>query len=61
MNYDNMTDAAIKSLLIDTMKEHESLHFVIGWLRSSYCSPTHADIERVVAIKKLQEYNSEVV
>jgi hypothetical protein len=61
MNYDDMTDAAIKSLLIDTMKEHESLHFVIGWLRQSYCSPTHADIERVVAIKKLQEYNSEVV
>lgn len=61
MNYDDMTDAAIKNLLIDTMKERESLHFVIGWLRSSYCSPAHADIERVVAIKKLQEYNSEVV
>jgi hypothetical protein len=61
MNYDNMTDAAIKSLLIDTMKERESLHFVIGWLRSSYCSPGPAEIERAVAIKKLQEYNSEVV
>ncbi len=61
MNYDDMTDAAIKNLLIDTMKERESLHFVIGWLRQSYCSPTHADIERAVAIKKLQEYNSEVV
>jgi len=61
MNYESMTDAAIKNLLIDTMKERESLHFVIGWLRQSYCSPTHADIERVVAIKKLQEYNSEVV
>jgi hypothetical protein len=56
-----MTDAALKNLLIDTMKERESLHFVIGWLRQSYCSPTHADIERAVAIKKLQEYNSEVV
>jgi hypothetical protein len=61
MNYESMTDAALKNLLIDTMKERESLHFVIGWLRQSYCSPTHADIERVVAIKKLQEYNSEVV
>ena len=61
MNYESMTDAAIKSLLIDTMKERESLHFVIGWLRESYCNPTHADIERAVAIKKLQEYNSEVV
>jgi hypothetical protein len=61
MNYDDMTDAAIKNLLIDTMKERESLHYVIGWLRQSYCSPGPADIERVVAIKKLQEYNSEVV
>jgi hypothetical protein len=56
MNYETMTDAALKSLLIDTMKERESLHFVIGWLRSSYCIPGPADIERVVAIKKLKEY-----
>lgn len=61
MNYESMTDAALKSLLIDTMKERESLHFVIGWLRESYCNPGPADIERVVAIKKLKEYNSEVV
>jgi hypothetical protein len=61
MNYDDMTDAAIKNLLIDTMKEHESLHFVIGWLRSSYCNPNLPDIERSVAIKQLKQYNSEVV
>ena len=61
MNYDDMTDAAIKNLLIDTMKERESLHFVIGWLRSSYCNPTDADTERAVAIKQLKQYNSEVV
>jgi hypothetical protein len=61
MNYDNMTDAAIKSLLIDTMKEHESLHYVIGWLRSGYCNPGPAEIERAVAIKQLKKYNSEVV
>lgn len=56
MNYETMTDAALKSLLIDTMKERESLHYVIGWLRQSYCSPTHEDIERAVAIKQLESY-----
>lgn len=54
--YDNMSTAAIKSLLIDVMKERESLHYVIGWLRQSYCSPTHEDIERAVAIKQLESY-----
>lgn len=56
MDYANMTDAAIKSLLIDTMKERESLHYVIGWLRSTYCNPSLPDIERAVAIKQLEAY-----
>lgn len=56
MDYDSMSDAAIKSLLIDTMKERESLHYVIGWLRSTYCNPSLPDIERAVAIKQLREY-----
>ena len=56
MDYDSMSTTAIKNLLIDVMKERESLHYVIGWLRESYCSPTHEDIERAVAIKQLEEY-----
>lgn len=56
MDYDNMSTAAIKSLLIDTMKERETLHYVIGWLRSSYCNPGLPDIERAVAIKQLESY-----
>ena len=56
MDYANMTDAAIKSLLIDVMKERESLHYVIGWLRSTYCNPGLPEIERAVAIKQLKAY-----
>jgi len=56
MDYDSMSTAAIKSLLIDTMKERESLHYVIGWLRSGYCTPADEDIERAVAIKQLESY-----
>lgn len=59
MDYDSMSTAAIKSLLIDVMKERETLHYVIGWLRSSYCSPTHEDIERAVAIKQLKAYEEQ--
>ena len=56
MDYNSMSTTAIKNLLIDVMKERESLHYVIGWLRSGYCSPTHEDIERAVAIKQLKAY-----
>ena len=56
MDYDNMSTAAIKSLLIDVMKEREGLHYTIGWLRSTYCNPGLPDIERAVAIKQLKSY-----
>ena len=61
MNYESMTDTEIKKLLLDTMRERENFHYILGWLRYSYCHRNSPDIERAVAIKQLQEYNSEVV
>ena len=56
MDYDNMSDYELKKMLIKTMKERESIHYVLGWLEMSYCSPTLPEIERDVAIKQLKAY-----
>lgn len=51
-----MTDYELKKLLIKTMKEHESIHYVLGWLEMSYCSPFPLKTERDLAIIKLKAY-----
>ncbi len=56
MDYDNMSDTAIKVLLLEIMEQRESAAYVMGWLRQSYCYPTTPDIERTVAIKQLKKY-----
>jgi hypothetical protein len=56
MDYDNMSDYELKKLLIKTMKEHESIHYVLGWLEMSYCSPFPIKTERELAIIKLKAY-----
>lgn len=56
MDYDNMTDYELKKLLIKTMKEHESIHYVLGWLEMSYYNPCPDEFERDVAIIKLKAY-----
>ena len=56
MDYDKMSTASIKNLLIDVMKQRESLEFVIGWLRNSYCFPCPSETERAVAIRQLKSY-----
>lgn len=56
IDYDKLSDYELKKLLIKTMKEHESIHYVLGWLEMSYCCPTTPDTERDVAIKQLKAY-----
>lgn len=56
MDYDNMTDYELKKLLIKTMKEHEGIHYVLGWLEMSYCFPLPIKTERDLAIIKLKAY-----
>ena len=61
MNYDDMTTKEVKKLLIDKMVELKGVNYALGWLRSAYFYAMDEDSERSVAIKQLQEYNSEVV
>lgn len=56
MDYENMSDAAIKVLLLEIMEQRESAAYVMGWLRQSYLFPSDAEIERSVAIKQLKQY-----
>lgn len=56
MDYDSMTDVELKKLLIQTMRERESIHYVLGWLEMSYVlAACHAG-ERAVTIKQLEAY-----
>ena len=61
MNYDDMSTKEVKKLLIDKMVELKGVNYALGWLRSAYVYAMDEDSERSVAIKQLQEYNSEVV
>lgn len=61
MNYDDMATKEVKKLLIDKMVELKGVNYALGWLRSAYVYAMDEDSERSVAIKQLQEYNSEVV
>ena len=56
MDYDSMTDVELKKLLIKTMRERESIHYVLGWLEMSYVLAAYLDVERAVAIKQLRVY-----
>jgi hypothetical protein len=55
-DYSNMTDFEVKKLLIQKMREHESIHYVLGWLERSYCLSSDAEIKRAVAIRELNRY-----
>lgn len=56
MEYENMSDAAIKVLLLEIMEQREGAAYVMGWLRQSYCYPSSAEVERDVAVKQLKAY-----
>lgn len=53
---DYMTDFEVKKLMIQKMREHESIHFVLGWLEMSYCLDSDAEIKRAVAISEINRY-----
>ena len=61
MNYNDMATKEVKKLLIDKMVELKGVNYAVGWLKSAYVYAMDEDSERSVAIKQLQEYNSEVV
>lgn len=61
MDYNDMATREVKKLLIDKMVEIRGVNYAFGWLRSAYVYAMDEDSERSVAIKQLQEYNSEVV
>jgi hypothetical protein len=61
MDYNDMTTKEVKKLLIDKMVELKGVNYALGWLRSAYVYAMDEDSERSVAIKQLQEYNSEGV
>lgn len=56
MDYDSMTDVELKKLLIQTMRERESIHYVLGWLEMSYVLSAYHAGERAIAIRQLREY-----
>ena len=61
MDYNDMATKEVKKLLLDKMVELKGVNYAFGWLRSAYVYAMDEDSERSVAIKQLQEYNSEVV
>lgn len=55
-----MTLTEAKKLLIETMMEKESLHFVLGWLQHSYYYKYDDETEMVVVTQMLKEHGVEV-
>lgn len=49
-----------KKLLIETMRQKESLHFVLGWLQHSYYYKHDDEIEMAVVTNMLKEYGVEI-
>lgn len=55
-----MTLTEAKKLLIETMREKESVHYVLGWLQHSYYYKHDDEIEMAVVLKQLKEYGVEI-
>ena len=49
-----------KDLLIKTLREKESIHYVLGWLTNSYLAPQDDDTEKFVVTKQLAKYGINV-
>lgn len=49
-----------KKLLIETLKEKESLHYTLGWLTNSYLAPQDDDTEKYVVTQTLAKYGINV-
>lgn len=53
-----LTDA--KKLLVETLKEKESLHYALGWLSNSYYAPQDDITEAYVITKTLNKYGIDI-
>lgn len=49
-----------KKLLIDTLKENESIHYVVGYLSDAYLAPQDDDTEKYVVTQTLAKYGINV-
>lgn len=49
-----------KELLIKTMRERESVNYVLGWLTNSYLVPQCDETEEYVVVKTLANYGIDV-
>ena len=49
-----------KKLLIETLKEKESVHYLLGWLSNSYLAPQDDDTEKYVVTKTLAKHGINV-
>jgi len=56
INYEDMTDVELKKLLVKTIRERESLHYLLGWLEEAYTHYCLPEYERSIAIKELKRY-----
>lgn len=56
----SMTARQAKELLLKEMQERYSIHYVLGWLKSSYLNNFGEELETAVAVAGLKEYGIEV-
>lgn len=56
----SMTAKQAKELLLKEMQERYSIHYVLGWLQSSYLNNFGEEIETAVAVAELKNYGIEV-
>ena len=49
-----------KKLMVETMRERESIHYVLGWLSNSYYIPQDDNIEANVVVKTLKGYGIDI-
>lgn len=56
----SMTARQAKELLLKEMQERYSIHYVLGWLVSSYLNNFGEEFDNVVAVKELKNYGIEV-
>ena len=55
-----MTLTEAKKLLIDTLKEKESIHYVVGYLSNSYLAPQDDDTEKYIVTETIAKYGINV-
>lgn len=49
-----------KDLLIKTLREKESVHYLLGWLTNSYLAPQDDDTEKCVVTQTLAKYGVKI-